>query len=63
MIELLRFWVRRRLVFVRAERAQALIEYSLIFTLIIIVVLITLIVLGNNVKNLYCNIAGAVVNP
>ena len=63
MIELFRVWVRRLLPLARAEKAQALVEYSLIFVLIIIVVLITLIVLGNTVKNIYCNIAGAVVNP
>lgn len=45
-----------------SERGQALIEYSLIMCLIVIVVLITLIVLGNQVKNTYCNIQGAVVS-
>jgi Flp pilus assembly pilin Flp len=45
------------------ERGQALIEYSLIMCLIVIVVLITLIVLGNQVRNTYCNIEGAVVSP
>jgi Flp pilus assembly pilin Flp len=44
-----------------SERGQALIEYSLIMCLIVIVVLITLIVLGNQVRNSYCNIEGAVV--
>ncbi len=40
---------------------QALIEYSLIMALIVVVVLVTLIVLGNQVRNTYCNIEGAVV--
>lgn len=44
------------------EHGQALIEYSLIMCLVVIVVLITLIVLGNQVKNTYCNIQGAVVS-
>ena len=44
------------------ERGQALIEYSLIMALVVIVVLITLIVLGNQVRNTYCNIEGAVVS-
>jgi len=44
------------------ERGQALVEYSLIMCLIVIVVLITLIVLGNQVRNTYCNIQGAVVS-
>ena len=45
-----------------SERGQALIEYSLIMCLIVIVVLITLIVLGNQVRNTYCNIQGAVIS-
>ena len=44
-------------------KGQALIEYSLIMVLVVCVILVTLIVLGNQVKNTYCNIAGAVVNP
>jgi Flp pilus assembly pilin Flp len=44
------------------ENGQALIEYSLIMCLIVIVVLITLIVLGNQVRNTYCNIQGAVIS-
>ena len=43
------------------ERGQALIEYALILCLVTIVILVTLIVLGNQVRNTYCNIAGAVV--
>ncbi len=45
-----------------SEHGQALLEYSLIMCLIVIVVLITLIVLGNQVRNTYCNIEGAVVS-
>jgi len=45
-----------------SENGQALIEYSLIMCLIVIVVLVTLIVLGNQVRNTYCNIQGAVVS-
>jgi Flp pilus assembly pilin Flp len=45
-----------------SEHGQALIEYSLIMCLIVIVVLITLIVLGNQVRNTYCNIQGAVIS-
>jgi len=43
------------------ERGQALVEYALIMCLIVVVVLVTLIVLGNQVRDTYCNIAGAVV--
>jgi Flp pilus assembly pilin Flp len=45
----------------RGERGQALVEYSLIMCLVVIVILVTLIVLGNQVRNTYCNIQGAVV--
>jgi Flp pilus assembly pilin Flp len=44
-----------------SERGQALVEYSLIMCLVVIVILVTLIVLGNQVRNTYCNIQGAVV--
>ena len=44
------------------ERGQALVEYSLIMCLVVIVILVTLIVLGNQVRNTYCNIQGAVVS-
>ena len=45
----------------QGERGQALVEYSLIMCLVVIVILVTLIVLGNQVRNTYCNIQGAVV--
>jgi Flp pilus assembly pilin Flp len=45
----------------RDGRGQALIEYSLIMALIVVIVLVVLIVMGNTVKNLYCNVAAAVV--
>lgn len=50
---------RRHLV---SERGQALVEYSLIMCLVVIVVLVALIVLGNQVQNTYCNILGQVVS-
>lgn len=43
----------------RSERGQALLEYALILTLVVIIVLVILIVMGNTVKNMYCNIAGS----
>jgi Flp pilus assembly pilin Flp len=43
-----------------SETGQALVEYSLILCLVVVVVIVTLIVLGNQVKNTYCNIASAV---
>ena len=39
-----------------------MVEYGLIMCLIVVVVLVTLIVLGNQVRNTYCNILGQVVN-
>jgi pilus assembly protein Flp/PilA len=42
------------------ENGQALVEYSLILCLVVVVVIVTLMLLGNSVKNTYCNIAGAV---
>ena len=62
MISLLAARIRMLLGWSDSENGQALIEYSLIMCLIVIVVLITLIVLGNQVRNAYCNIQGAVVS-
>ncbi len=56
-------WIGIRLGWQDRENGQALIEYSLIMVLVVCVILVTLIVLGNQVRNTYCNIAGAVVNP
>jgi Flp pilus assembly pilin Flp len=53
----------RRLKRAGEERAgQAMIEYAFIISLVVIVVLLTLIVLGNTVKNTYCNIESAVIS-
>ena len=62
MITIVATRIRMLLGWSDSERGQALIEYSLIMCLIVIVVLITLIVLGNQVRNTYCNIQGAVVS-
>ena len=61
LITLLATRIRLRLGFEDRENGQALIEYSLIMVLVVCVILVTLIVLGNQVRNTYCNIAGAVV--
>jgi Flp pilus assembly pilin Flp len=43
------------------ERAgQAMIEYALIISLVVIIILITLVLLGNTVRKTYCNIGVAV---
>ena len=62
MITLLAARIRTWMGWRDSEHGQALIEYSLIMCLIVVVVLITLLVLGNQVKNTYCNIEGAVVS-
>jgi Flp pilus assembly pilin Flp len=62
MITILAARIRMRFGWTGEERGQALIEYSLIMCLVVVVVLITLIVLGNQVRNTYCNIEGAVVS-
>ena len=62
MITLLAARIRMLFGWSDSERGQAMIEYSLIMCLVVIVVLITLIVLGNQVRNTYCNIQGAVVS-
>lgn len=54
--------IRRLVSRLHVEGGQALIEYSLIMCLVVIVVLITLLVLGNQVQNTYCNIMGAVIS-
>ena len=45
------------------HRGQAMIEYSLIMVLVVIVVLVILIVMGNTVKNMYCNVTGSLGSP
>lgn len=52
---------RRLRTWTDGETGQALVEYSLILCLVVVVVLVALIVLGNQVQNTYCNIMGAVV--
>ena len=42
------------------ERGQGMVEYALILVLIAVVVIAVLIVLGNQVQNVFCNVAGAI---
>ena len=44
---------------IRSERGQGMVEYALILVLIAVVVIAVLIVLGNQVQNVFCNISGA----
>jgi pilus assembly protein Flp/PilA len=43
-----------------SERGQGMVEYALILVLIAVVVIAVLIVLGNQVANVFCNISGAI---
>ncbi len=61
MITLIAARIRTLFGWTENENGQALVEYSLIMCLVVIVILVTLIVLGNTVRNTYCNIQGAVV--
>ena len=45
------------------QRGQAMIEYALIMVLVVIVVLVILIIMGNTVKNMYCNVTGSLGSP
>jgi pilus assembly protein Flp/PilA len=44
----------------RHERGQSMVEYALILVLIAVVVIAVLIILGNQVANVFCNISGAI---
>lgn len=44
----------------RSDRGQGMVEYALILVLIAVVVIAILIILGNQVANVFCNIAGAI---
>lgn len=52
----------RRLIerLIPGERGQSLVEYALILVLISVVVIATLLVLGNQVQNVFCNVSGAI---
>jgi Flp pilus assembly pilin Flp len=45
------------------RRGQAMIEYALIMVLVVIVVLVILIIMGNTVKNMFCNVTGSLGSP
>jgi len=45
------------------QRGQAMVEYALIMVLVVIVVIVILIIMGNTVKNMFCNVTGALGTP
>ena len=40
------------------KAGQSLVEYSLILCLVVVALIVILMVMGNQVLNLYCNISG-----
>ncbi|TME81750.1 MAG: Flp family type IVb pilin [Chloroflexi bacterium] len=42
------------------KAGQSLVEYSLILCLVVVVLIVVLMLLGNQVQNMYCNIAGGI---
>ena len=42
------------------KAGQSLVEYSLILCLVVVVLIVGLMLLGNQVQNMYCNIAGGI---
>jgi pilus assembly protein Flp/PilA len=42
----------------KSEKGQAMVEYAVILVLVSVVVIVVLIVLGNQVRNVFCNISG-----
>lgn len=54
MVKLLkRFWME--------EEGQGMTEYGLIMALIAVVAIVTIIILGNNLKTIFCNIAKSLI--
>jgi Flp pilus assembly pilin Flp len=41
------------------ERGQAMIEYALILVLMVILIIVILTVMGNTLKNMFCNVGGS----
>ncbi len=42
----------------KSEEGQAMVEYAVILVLMSVVVIVVLMVLGNQVRNVFCNISG-----
>ena len=40
------------------DEGQAMVEYALILVLIAVILIVVLMLMGNQVKNVYCNISG-----
>jgi pilus assembly protein Flp/PilA len=44
----------------QSEEGQAMVEYAVLLVLLAVVVMVVLIVLGNQVRNVFCNITGSI---
>ncbi len=51
--------IRRLLRSLNDKAGQALVEYSLILALVVVILIMVVMVLGNQVKNTFCNVSGA----
>jgi Flp pilus assembly pilin Flp len=56
-------WPQRFCRVLKTEEGQAMAEYAVILVLVGVVVLLVLMVLGNQVRNVFCNISGALTVP
>jgi len=43
-----------------AQTGQALVEYSMIICLVVVVLIIIVTLIGNQAQNMYCNISGGI---
>jgi Flp pilus assembly pilin Flp len=59
---LMSLW-RRVSTLLKSEEGQAMAEYAVILVLVGVVCLLVLMVLGNQVRNVFCNISGALTVP
>ena len=41
-----------------SKSGQNLVEYSLILCLVVVVLIVIVMLMGNQIKNMYCNISG-----
>ena len=51
--------IRRALKTLNDKAGQAMVEYSLILALVVVILIMVVMVLGNQVKNTFCNVSGA----
>jgi Flp pilus assembly pilin Flp len=55
--------LRRLARLVRSDEGQAMVEYAVLLVLMGVVVMVVLLVLGNQVRNVFCNISGGLGLP